>query len=95
MVEDSYELPLEIIACAEGKLVRFHHVKSDVDDKMAVVHTTLNEIRQLIKGNINCKGNLDGVLSRRIVQYMACLEIKHREFENLFRQDEEQLMENI
>lgn len=62
---------------------------------MAVLLQMLNEIRQVIKSNINCKDNLDGVLSRREVQYMACLELKHRELEDLFQQDEHQLAENI
>ena len=80
---------------AEQKLVRLHQAKSDVDDKMAVVHQTLQEVRQIIQNNLHNKDNLDGVMTRKEPQYMACLELKHRELEDLFRQDEHHLAENI
>ena len=70
-------------------------MKSEVDDKMALVHQTLQEIRQLIKSNLHNKDNLAGVMMQEEAEYMACLEVKHRKLEELFRKDEHQLAENI
>ena len=69
-------------------------MRSDDDDKMAVIHNTIDEVRQIIESNLNNQGNLDGVLTRKLAQYTDCLVLKHRELEDLFRQDEHQLAES-
>ena len=91
MTAVSNDLPGEIIAGAEQKLVRLHQVNSEVDDKMAVVYQTLREIRQIIRSNLHNKGILAGVLTQEEAQYMACLELKYRELEELFGKDEHKL----
>ena len=69
-------------------MVKFQDVKSDVDDRMAVIHNTIEEVRQIIMKNLHSKNNLDGVLTRKLAQYTECLELKYRELEDLLRQDE-------
>ena len=51
---------------------------------MAEVHDGLNQVRLMVKGNVQSSANLEGVLTRDEAKYLMCLDLKHVELEQLF-----------
>ena len=62
---------------------------------MTVVHETLSQVRLIVKGNVKNEANPEGLLTRDEAKYLMCLELKHVEFEQLFKQDEAHWAENL
>ena len=62
---------------------------------MLGVHQTLDGICQTIRDNIQSDENKAVFLTQKEAEYMACLEMKHRDLEMLFRQDEAQWTDNL
>ena len=60
----------EIIQEAKDHKMRFVHLKSDLDGKMIVVHQTLDEVRQMVRDNLQSENNLDGVLTQEAAKYI-------------------------
>ena len=94
-LERQKDLPREIISTAEKQQAGFNELKSAIDGKMLGVHQTLEEVRQMIRDNIKSPQHLEGLLTRREAHYLGCLELNHRELENLFREDQAQWAENV
>ena len=70
-------------------------IKSEIDSKMTVVHETLSQVRLIVKGNVKNEANPEGLLTRDEAKYLMCLELKHVELEQLFKQDEAHWAENL
>ena len=77
-----------MVSAAEKKLAGFKLVKAEIDAEIAKVHEGLDAARSKINENIWSKENRDGFLTGKQEDYLKCLEIKHRDLELLFRQDE-------
>ena len=89
------ELPLEMISAAEKKLFGFQEVKSEIDGKMQKVHGALEDVRQTVRQNIHSQKSGAGFLTQGEAAYLACLELKHVQLEELFRKDEQRLTKNV
>ena len=72
----------------EAKVEGFRSLKSDLDDKMAIVHENLDSIRTIVKENTLTLQNEDGVLTSDEAEYLKCIEVQHVKLEQLLRKDE-------
>ena len=52
------------------------------------LHQRIEAIRLKIRANAQNAGNIEGLLTRPVQQYLSCLEIRHQDLEDLFRQDD-------
>ena len=84
-----------MVAVAENRLACYLQVKSEVDTQMAQIHERVQNVKCIIKENVQSDENLSGVLTREETLYLECIEIKHVQLENLMRQDEAHWAENL
>ena len=81
-------MPNEIVSSAEGRLVSFRNLKSEIDTDMMVIHERSLAISQKISANIKSEEKPEGLLTRNAQDYLKCLKFGHGELELLFREDD-------
>ena len=87
MLEKAAGLPREIIAKSEKRIIAFHSLKAELDADLSKVHEQLEAVRTKFKANLHTANNYEGLLMQSEQKYLDCLEIKHRELEELLRRD--------
>ena len=86
--KEGKDLPAEMLSNAEKRKEVFLNVKTDIDSKMMIIHTNLDEVKALFKGNIQSTDNPAGVFTQGEEKYLECLELGHVKLEDLMRNDE-------
>ena len=59
----------------EAKVEGLRLLKSEVDNKMAIVREQLDSIRTIIRENLMTRDNKDGVLVSAEADYFKCVEL--------------------
>ena len=67
----------------------------DILSKLMIAHTNLEEVKALIKGNIQNTDNPRGTFTGKEQEYLDCLELGHVKLEDLMRRDEAHWEENF
>ena len=94
VTKDGADLPAEMLANAESRRAGLAQVKTDIDSRLMVAHTNLDEAKALIKSNLQNTDNPKGVFTGEEKEYMDCLQLGHVKLENLIRKDEAHWEEN-
>ena len=86
--KEQQELPEQMVAVARAKLESFQALKTAIDEKLAALLETKEEICALIKDNIQSEAHPDGLLTKEEASYLKCLEVEHIELRELLQQDQ-------
>ena len=89
------DLPAEMLSNAESRRTTFAQVKTEIDSKLMIAHTNLDEVKALIKGNIQSTANPKGTFTGEEQEYLDCLQLSHVKFEDLMRRDGAHWEENF
>ena len=68
---------------AKAKIVGFDRLKGSLYEKLMIVHEKLEEVDQQIRASVRSKQNQDGLLTQPLQAYIACLDLKIQDFEDL------------
>lgn len=88
-------MPSDVEKSATAKIKEFKNVKDIVFKKLYLAQKRLNEAKREIKANVRSSQNKDGLLLGYEKAYLDCLMFKMKEFEALFRQDDDHWSENL
>ena len=84
-----------MIISAQRKLEGHISLKGEIGSEMAKVCESMDKIKGKIKANCLTKENPKGTLLSKQEDYLQCLEIRHRDFEQLLTKDELKWAENL
>ena len=94
-LEKTQSLPGEMVKQAQRRVDGFNSLKGEIDEDMAKAHESLDRVRGKIQANTLSEHNPHGLLSGNQNDYLKCLEMKHRDFEQLLKKDEARWAENL
>ena len=80
---------------AEDKIELFKKLKARFYEDLHLVHEKLEKVKNGVQANMKNDQNPHGLLTRAEDTYMSCLELKARELEELFQEDEAYWRENL
>ena len=89
------KVPDEIIEKAELRLQNFKQVRSEIDDEVVQVLEVLTSLAQRIKDNLQTDDNPEGVLELPEEEYLSCLDVRHRDLDEILRSGEEKCAEDL
>ena len=84
-----------MLSNAEERKVTFAQVKTDIYSKLMIIHSNLDEVKAIIKGNIQSTDNPKGIFTSELKDYIDCLELGHIKLEDFLRKDEAHWEENL
>ena len=70
-------------------------IKGEINTGMVRVHEALDDVRKKIRENCKSEQNQDGLLTGKQEDYLQCLEMDYRKFEQLLRQNEANWADNL
>ena len=80
---------------AQRRVDGFNSLKGEIDEDMAKAHEFLERVRGKIRANVLNEQNPHGLLTNDQNDYRQCLEMNHRDLEQLFRKDEAKWAHNL
>ena len=83
------DVPAEIVARAESKLLGFMDLKKEINSRFLLASKSLDEFRNFITDlAVNRERNPIGYLTQNLQAYLDCLSLDEAQLTELLRQDE-------
>ena len=95
VIEESKGLPKEKVSVAQQRLDGFKILKTELDTDMQVVLEKLGAMKNKVKENAHSRDNPNGLLTKDVALYQACLNLEHEKLEVLYRGDETAWRDNL
>lgn len=95
LMETGKRAQQQIVSIAETNLAVFNALKTEIDRDMAAIHDKIEGIKKKIKEHSLTIVNPNGLFRQKDEDYFKCLELNHRQLEQLFRQDAAELTKEL
>ena len=88
-------VPVQFITDAKLFITRFKDFRTEIDEDLDDVIEQLQEIKQKFMARIHSHDNKRGVLTSKLDEYLACLNLGTKALKQLFDKDEKKWIENL